>query len=96
MIGGVGGHLRKGMSRGDAKELGELLEGGEAALVVIGESRVEEQLDKLLTRAEKTLGPGRVKYVHPDCGFWMLKRTIADGKMRALVRGRDLFEGRAG
>jgi len=24
----------------------------------------------------------------------MLKRTIADGKMRALARGRDLYEGR--
>jgi len=35
-----------------------------------------------------------VKYVHPDCGFWMLKRTIADGKIRALVAGRDLYEGR--
>ena len=40
----VGGHLRRGMSRGDAKELGELLEGGEAALIVVGESRIEEQL----------------------------------------------------
>jgi len=37
---------------------------------------------------------GRVKYVHPDCGFWMLKRNVADGKIRALVQGRDLFEGR--
>ncbi len=55
VVGGVGGHLRKGMSRGDAKELGELLESGEAALIVIGESRVEEQLDKALTRAEKSM-----------------------------------------
>ena len=55
VVGGVGGHLRKGISRGDAKELGELLEGGEAALIVIGESRVEEQLDKALTRAEKSI-----------------------------------------
>jgi uncharacterized membrane protein len=55
LVGGVGGHLRKGMSRGDAKELGELLEGGQAALIVIGESRVEEQLDKALTRAEKSI-----------------------------------------
>jgi uncharacterized membrane protein len=55
LVGGVGGHLRRGISRGDAKELGELLEGGEAALIVIGESRVEEQLDKVLTRAEKSL-----------------------------------------
>lgn len=55
VVGGVGAHLRKGMSRGDTKELGELLETGEAALIVIGESRLEEQLDKLLTRAEKSI-----------------------------------------
>ncbi len=55
LVGGVGGHLRKGISRGDAKELGELLEGGQAALIVIGESRLQEQLDKVLTRAEKSL-----------------------------------------
>ena len=55
LVGGVGGHLRKGMSRGDAKELGELLGEGEAALIVIGESRVEEQLDKALTRAQKSV-----------------------------------------
>jgi len=47
-----------------------------------------------IERAEKTLGRGRVKYIHPDCGFWMLKRNIADGKIRALVRGRNLYEGR--
>jgi uncharacterized membrane protein len=55
LAGGVAGHLRKGFSRGDAKELGELLDGGHAALIVIGESRVEEQLDKALTRAEKSI-----------------------------------------
>ncbi len=42
------------MSRGDAKELGEQLGDGQAALVVIGKSRVQEQLDKALTRAEKS------------------------------------------
>ena len=54
-MGGVGGHLRKGMSRGDAKELGELLDEGEAALIVIGESRVEEWLEKTLERADKMI-----------------------------------------
>jgi hypothetical protein len=43
------------MSRSDVKELGEELERGDAALIVIGESRLEEQLDKALTRAEKTI-----------------------------------------
>jgi len=49
---------------------------------------------RAIERAEKVLGRGRVKYVHPDCGFWMLKRNMADGKIRALVKGRDLYEGR--
>jgi len=39
------------------------------------------------------LGPGRIKWEHPDCGFWMLPRTVADAKMAALVAGRDLFLG---
>jgi uncharacterized membrane protein len=55
LVGGVGAHLKKGISRGDAKELGDLLEGGQAALVVIGESRVQEQLEKALKRAVKTV-----------------------------------------
>jgi uncharacterized membrane protein len=55
VAGGVIGHVRRGMSRGDAKELGELLEEGQAALIVVGESRLEEQLDKALTRAEKSI-----------------------------------------
>jgi 5-methyltetrahydropteroyltriglutamate--homocysteine methyltransferase len=53
-----------------------------------------ESIARAIERAEKVLGAGRVKYIHPDCGFWMLKRGIADGKIRALVRGRDLYEGR--
>jgi 5-methyltetrahydropteroyltriglutamate--homocysteine methyltransferase len=52
------------------------------------------EIARAIERAEKLLGRGRVKYVHPDCGFWMLQRNMADGKMRALVAGRDLYEGR--
>ncbi len=53
-----------------------------------------EQIACSLERAERLLGEGRVRYIHPDCGFWMLKRNIADRKIRALVLGRDLYEGR--
>ncbi len=52
--GGGIGHVMGGIPRGDAKELGDYLDSGQAALVVIGKSRVGEQLDKALTRAEKT------------------------------------------
>ncbi len=44
-----------------------------------------------IENAVKVLGEGRVRWVHPDCGFWMLPRNVADGKMRALVEGRDRF-----
>jgi 5-methyltetrahydropteroyltriglutamate--homocysteine methyltransferase len=47
-----------------------------------------------IERAARVLGPDRVHYVHPDCGFWMLQRSIADAKMRSLVAGRNLYEGR--
>jgi len=56
-----------------------------------------ESPDDIAARIEhvqKILGPGRIPFVHPDCGFWMLQRSVADGKMRALVQGRNLFEGR--
>ena len=53
-----------------------------------------DAIARAIEHADKVLGVGRVKYIHPDCGFWMLKRGIADGKIRALVRGRDLYEGR--
>jgi len=46
-----------------------------------------------IERAEKVLGPGRVAWVHPDCGFWMLKRSVADRKIEALVKGRDRYLG---
>jgi 5-methyltetrahydropteroyltriglutamate--homocysteine methyltransferase len=53
------------------------------------------RIAKSIEHAENVIGSGRVRYIHPDCGFWMLKRSIADGKIRALVKGRDLYEGRA-
>ena len=52
--GGGIGHVLGGMSRSDAKELGEHLDEGQAALVVIAKSHVKEALDKALTHAQKT------------------------------------------
>src|SRR5262249_914665 len=53
VIGGVTGHLAKGMSRSQAKELGDFIDPGEAGLVVVGETKVKEALTKAVTRAEK-------------------------------------------
>ncbi|MBN2551737.1 MAG: cobalamin-independent methionine synthase II family protein [Spirochaetales bacterium] len=52
-----------------------------------------EEVARRIERAEKTLGEGRVGWVHPDCGFWMLHRSVAERKITALVRGRDLYLG---
>lgn len=52
-----------------------------------------DEIAKSIERAEKKLGTGRVRFIHPDCGFWMLKRSIADRKIAALSRGRDLYLG---
>ena len=53
-----------------------------------------EEIARAIERAELVLGAGRVRYIHPDCGFWMLKRSVADRKIAALVAGRDLYLGR--
>lgn len=58
------------------------------------EVEARELIAQRLENAAQVLGAGRVPYIHPDCGFWMLQRSVADAKMRALVAGRDLFEGR--
>lgn len=53
--GGVIGHLWKGMSRSDLKELGEGLDEGSAALVVVGESKLGEKIEKAVTHARKVM-----------------------------------------
>ena len=53
-----------------------------------------ETPDVVASRIEaacEIVGEQRIAYVHPDCGFWMLPRSVADAKMRNLVAGKDLF-----
>ncbi|MFN0169010.1 MAG: cobalamin-independent methionine synthase II family protein [Bryobacteraceae bacterium] len=52
-----------------------------------------DEIARRLEAAEEKLGPGRIGWIHPDCGFWMLKRSIADRKIRALVAGRNRYLG---
>jgi uncharacterized membrane protein len=52
-VGGVGAHLWRGMSRSDVKELGDIIDAGQAALLVVGESKLEQQVEKAVTKAEK-------------------------------------------
>jgi uncharacterized membrane protein len=43
-VGGVAGHVSGGMSRGDLKELGDLLDAGQAGLIVIYETNLADQI----------------------------------------------------
>jgi len=66
------------------------------AVVDIKDNEVESA-DLIASRIENAcsvLGEHRIHYIHPDCGFWMLQRSVADRKMKALSQGRDLFYGR--
>ena len=47
------GHLRGGMSNADLKEVGEMLEESEAALIVIGEETIEQGVDKAVKHAKR-------------------------------------------
>jgi uncharacterized membrane protein len=53
--GALTGHLSKGIPRDDLKELGEELEAGTAAVIVLAESKIEEQLAEATKRANKLI-----------------------------------------
>jgi uncharacterized membrane protein len=55
VTGGLAAHFWRGMSRGDVKELGELIDDGQAALVVVGESKLEQYMDRAFSRARRTM-----------------------------------------
>lgn len=62
--------------------------------VKVNHVETPEDVARRIEAAERVLGEERVKFVHPDCGFWMLRRSVVDRKLAALVRGRDLYLGR--
>jgi 5-methyltetrahydropteroyltriglutamate--homocysteine methyltransferase len=61
--------------------------------VKINHIETSDEVARRIEYAETKLGAGRVSWVHPDCGFWMLKRSVADRKIAALVKGRDAYLG---
>jgi 5-methyltetrahydropteroyltriglutamate--homocysteine methyltransferase len=42
------------------------------------------EIAKSIEHAVKVLGMDRIRWVHPDCGFWMLHRSVAG--RRAAVK----------
>ncbi len=62
--------------------------------IKINHIETPDEVAARIAKATNYVGPGRIAWVHPDCGFWMLKRSIADRKIEALVKGRNLYLGR--
>jgi 5-methyltetrahydropteroyltriglutamate--homocysteine methyltransferase len=75
----VGTHIKLGLGVIDVK---------------INQVETPDEIARRMDHIEKKIGPGRLGWVHPDCGFWMLKRSVADRKMETLVKGRDRYLGR--
>src|SRR5215208_7143293 len=53
ILGAVSGHAAAGMSRHDLKELGEYLDEGQAGLVVVGVTELEDDIKQSMSKAEK-------------------------------------------
>ena len=64
------------------KELGDLLDDGQAALVVVGHSKIGEQLDKDLQRAQKSVEK------EIDADSTPLGRFVATSRQPTLTVGR--------
>ena len=93
-------HLVLELAHRPASDLDALTELGDHIAVGVGVIDIKvnhvETPDEVAGRIESAVeafGPGRVRWAHPDCGFWMLHRSVADRKIEALVAGRDRFLG---
>ena len=93
-------HLVLELAHRPDSDLDALQEVGDHVAIGVGVIDIKvnhvETADEVAARIEKAVkafGPDRVRWVHPDCGFWMLHRSVADRKISALVAGRDRFLG---
>ena len=91
------GHLSKGISRGDLKDLGQELDAGTAAVIVLGESKIEEQLDEgaeTRQQADREAGRRRRRGAQArDRRRGQGRRGLGDGDETARpMRSRDWRE----
>lgn len=55
VTGGLIGHFTRGMSRKDVHDLGEMLDSGQACLIVIGKDKLAGELEKAGLKAQKRM-----------------------------------------
>lgn len=54
-IGALIGHVARGLPRHDLKDLGDMLDEGEAGVILIGETTTEEGVERMMHRARRTM-----------------------------------------
>jgi len=54
-LGAIIGHVAEGMPRSDIKEIGELLDEGEAGIIFVGEATVDAGVENLMSKASKIM-----------------------------------------
>jgi uncharacterized membrane protein len=54
-LGALAGHVSRGLSRHDLKELGESLDSGDAGLIVVAAVDLQKRIDELVKRTDKIL-----------------------------------------
>ncbi len=93
-------HVVLESARGDTDDLSALADLDHlrfgVGVIDIKDTQIEaaDDVAARIQRAAASLGgPERIAYINPDCGFWVLPRSIADGKIAALVAGRDRYLG---
>ncbi|WP_328475328.1 hypothetical protein OHA21_18645 [Actinoplanes sp. NBC_00393] len=61
VIGAVAGHAAAGMSRDDLQELGELLDSGEAGLVVVAAAEMGPQVERVMRQSAQNVAAREIK-----------------------------------
>jgi uncharacterized membrane protein len=54
-LGGVMGHFWKGIPKDDIRMMGDALEAGQAGLLVVADDKAVEDIDKVITRADRKM-----------------------------------------
>jgi len=53
--GALAGNLMRGIKRKDIKDIGEMLDEGQAGVILVGFTTIEEGMDRLMKRAAKVM-----------------------------------------
>lgn len=58
-------------------------------------NRIEtpDDVARRIEAASHAVGDERIRWIHPDCGLWMLRRSVVERKLAAMVAGRDRYAG---